>query len=267
MAPRVIKHLSDIEIDEISLVPRGANQHAKVSIAKRAPEEENMPDLYNEDGVLLPEDIELEEGDVVFDESGQAYEFVLDEGEYEEEEPELAVMGKSFPFGNPQPVQKTFRDEFMEELSKAYTDEERDQVISKAFDVMQQYAEEAEQYGEVAKAERDLRLTREYISKAAEYNVPIDPEELGPVLYRMAETMDYNDCAVIHKALVSSGSAIFDEVGYIGGGDNTDVMSQVSAFADQQVQKADVNQAELIAKTFDMNPEAYDQYLAEQRGF
>ena len=64
--PRV-KELRDMEIDEISLVDRPANQHAKVVIAKRATEEDIVPEeIYNEDGELLDAEL-LEEGDVVFD--------------------------------------------------------------------------------------------------------------------------------------------------------------------------------------------------------
>lgn len=277
MAPRVRKHLSDIEIDEISLVDRGANQHAAVTIAKRAPEEENMPELFDEEGNLLGDDHELHEGDVVYDGDGQAYEFVLEDEESDEggenepeEERELEpAVSKAFQSKTQRsPVEKSFRDEVLEELSKAYTDEERDQVIAKAFDQMEAYSQQVEQAERIAKSERDLRLTREYVSKAAEYNVPIDPNDLGPVLYRMAETMSYDDCATIHKALESAGAALFDEIGHIGGGDNNDIMSQVQAYVNDNVSKSeDYNEADSISKAFDMNPEAYDQYLAEQRGF
>lgn len=87
--PRV-KELTNMEIDEISLVDRPANQHAKVVIAKRADEEENMPEeIYNEDGELLDMD-GVAEGDVVFDEEGQAF-VVVDEDVAEEE---LEEVGK-----------------------------------------------------------------------------------------------------------------------------------------------------------------------------
>ena len=91
----------------------------------------------------------------------------------------------------------------------------------------------------IAKSERDLRLTREYISKAAEYNLPVAPEELGPVLYRMAETMSYDDCAVIAKCLETAGEIIFEETGYTGGGDNADIYSQVEAHAYDTFGKAE----------------------------
>ena len=107
--PRPVKELSNIEIDEISLVDRPANQHAKVAIAKRATEEDNVPDeqIYDENGQAL--DVEqLELGDVVFDSEGNAYAVELDDesGESEEEpseeieaedESELELVGKALP--------------------------------------------------------------------------------------------------------------------------------------------------------------------------
>ena len=328
MKPRVVKHLSNIEIDEVSLVDRGANQHATVAIAKRAPEEETMPKLFNEEGQLLDEN-SLEDGQQVYDEDGTAYVFTLDEDEdgddveaaeddnedEDAETPELAGVGKAFGFaggvrpnafnpsgtkkktaqagatpafragagtttGRPRMagaasaggaggVAKSFSEGVMEELSKAYSDEERDAVLSKAFGAVETFRQAAEESAMIAKSERDLRLTNEYISKAAEYNLPVDAEELGPVLYRMAETMDYDDCRVIAKCLEAAGSALFDEVGYIGGGDNVDIMDQVEAQAQELVGKAagGVDSADVIGQIFEQNPEAYDEYLASRRGY
>jgi len=243
-------------------VDKGANQHAMITIAKRAPEEDQMPELYNEEGQLLDENA-LEDGQIVYDEEGNAYQFELDGEEVEQEEPEL--VGKS-AFFNSQPAQNQptgFAASVMEELSKAFSDEDRDKVIAKALGRMEELEAQQREYQEVAKAERDLRLTREYISKAAEYNLPVDPAELGPVLYRMAETMDYDDCAVIAKCLESAGEILFQEVGYQGGGDNNDIMSQVERHAveiGKSAAPADV------MSVFEENPDAYDQYLAAQRG-
>jgi len=263
MAPRPARKLTNMEIDEISLVDKGANQHAMITIAKRAPEEETMPEFYNEDGQLLAEDASLNDGDIIYDEDGNAYEFSLDADEEVAEEREPEPVGKSAFFNTPAP-RSNFAAQVMEELSKAYTDDDRDAVIAKALGRVEELENQYSQAELIAKSERDLRLTREYISKAAEYNVPVDPEELGPVLYRMAETMDYDDCAVIAKALEGSGAMIMDEIGYIGGGDNSDVMSQVELHAQQEFGKS--VDAESITKVFDMSPQAYDEYLASQRG-
>lgn len=340
MKPKVVKHLTDMEIDEISLVDRGANQHATVAIAKRAPEEESMPEIYTEDGELLDEN-SLQDGQIVYDGEGNAYQFTLDpdeepgdeevdgdvvapdeedEGEFTEEgsdELELAGVGKAFGFaggttqGASKPFQpstpatpfrvgaglntqkkkplgagggampqrprlggavarptvaKSFQEQVLEELSKAYTDEDRDAVLSKAFAEVDAYKLQAAEAEQIAKSERDLRLTNEYISKAAEYNVPVDARDLGPVLYRMAETMSYEDCSVIHKCLEAAGQAIFEEVGYIGGGDNVDVLDQVSAQAQEMVTKAaGTSQEDAWESILDQNPAAYDEYLAQSR--
>lgn len=332
MKPKVVKHLSDIEIDEVSLVDRGANQLAAVAIAKRAPEEENMPELYNEEGQLLDEN-SLVDGQLVYDEAGTEYRFELDDdvepGEDEDEadeeveevveERELASVGKAFgqgPTTGPstfgakkktaaQPafragagvgmkplkpaatmgggmpqrpnlgsaaarptVAKSYSEQVMEELSKAYSDEERDAVLSKAFAEVDGYRLQAVEAVKIAKSERDLRLTNEYISKAEEYNLPVDANALGPVLYRMAETMSYEDCSVIAKCLESAGSMIFDEIGNIGGGDNVDIMDQVNAQAQELVTKAaDSTVPDMVNQIFESNPQAYDEYLATRRGY
>lgn len=249
---RRVKELTDIEIDEISLVDIPANQHARVAIAKRATKEDNVPEIYNENGELLDADL-LEPGDTVFDAEGNAFEVVLEDVEVAEydEEPEL--------------VGKNFADEIRTELSKAFSDVERDDVISKAMARVAELEARASVAEEIAKSERNLRLLGEYTEVAKGYNIPVDPQELAPVLMRMSETMSFEDCSVIHKALSNAGSRIFDEVGYIGGGDNLDIMSQVSAFLDEGVSKSEsVSKADQVEDFFRNNPSAYDQYRAEQ---
>ena len=264
-----------MEIDEISLVDKGANQHAMITIAKRAPEEDTMPEFYHEDGNLLAEDEQLEVGQVVYDADGNAYEYTLGEEETpaaEERQPEPVGKSANFGFSTARKgakngkggVKKNFTDEVLEELSKAYSDEDRDAVIAKALGKVEELQAAQSQAVEIAKAERDLRLTREYIAKAADYNLPVDPTELGPVLYRMAETMSYDDCAVIAKCLEGAGSMIFEEKGYIGGGDNTDILSQVEARAVEIGKSAS---PENVTAVFDQSPEAYNEYLASRRGF
>jgi hypothetical protein len=254
-----------MEIDEISLVDKGANQHAVVTIAKRAPEEDEMPSMYYEDGSPVDENT-LEDGDIVFDDEGNAYQYDVS-AEVEEEEKELATVGKSAFFDQAKNTgEPSWAEKVREELSKAYTDTERDEVLSKAFGRIDELEASQRKAEEIAKSERDLRLTREYIAKAADYNLPVDPQDLGPVLYRMAESMSYEDCSVIAKCLESAGQMLFDEIGYQGGGDNVDIMSQVEAFADQGVSKSEgFSKSAAIAGVFDENPQAYDEYLSAQR--
>lgn len=352
---RKVKELSDMEIDEISLVDRPANQYASVLIAKRDDTEEvSVPEIYDEDGSVLTDFDALEEGQVVFDADGQAYEVEFnsdddedpeddtdedesedDESEDEDSEEDLVEVGKGMAsavkgmasafkggFKNPSLAPKasgnsaakgfkstfnagqhvgahkaayaggsalvtgaaggavaqnqfgksaSFADEIRESLSKALGDAERDEVISKAMEQVQVLSESLQVAEEIAKSERDLRLTREYIEVAKAYNVPVDANDLGPVLMRMAEVLPDEDLAVIHKALSSAGEMIFDEIGYIGGGDNVDVLSQVDNIIDGAIQKnaegANISKAEAMADFFASNPAAYDEYLADKRGF
>ena len=97
-------------------------------------------------------------------------------------------------------------------------------------------------------------------------------EELGPVLYAMAEAefdggLPQGTCSVIHKALSAAGSMLFEELGFQGGGDNADVFTQVEAAVKQSVSKAAGNttEAAALAEFFEANPEFYDAYLAEQQ--
>lgn len=316
--PRV-RQVSDMLIDEISLVDVPANQHAAVVIAKRATEEDSVPEtqIYDETGQEL--DIEsLQVGDVVYDTEGQPFEVVLDEDDQPndfnamgENADELAEVGKSFTGGlmrgaktgaqgvglkggatksgmqtgaflrrnraaigagaagvgagaaGGAMIKKSFADEIREELAKAASDVERDEVLAKALDEVGELSKRLEQAEEIAKAEQDLRLTREYVEVAKSYNIPVDPDELGPVLKRMSETMSYEDCSVIAKALENSGGLIFDEVGFIGGGDNTDVFSQVEAVIEDSIAKADgsVSKSAAVETFFDQNPDAYEAYL------
>lgn len=257
--PKPATRLRDMEIDEVSVVDKGAAADALIAIAKRATQEVDMPSYTYEDGTPVTED-QLAEGDIVFDEAGNAFEYVLEDAAVEDEPAEvddtveLEPVGKS-AFGS-------FTDEIREEIAKAFSGSGQDQtavkeLFSKAaaeIDSLRQRAASAE---EIAKAERDLRMTDAYISKAASYNLPIAADELGPVLYRMAETMSYEDCSVINKCLTAAGATIFAEIGNVGGGDNEDILTQVSKAAEA----GGVDTTAIL----DANPDAYSAYLADQR--
>lgn len=255
--PKQVKQVTDMVIDEISLVDRPANQHAQIVIAKAATQEDQVADYYTADGA--PVDVDsLEVGDVVFDADANAFEFVV-----EDEKPELETAGVAkSAFGQSHAEPNSSLDALRAELSKALSEDDRDSVLSKALDQVAVFEKRATEAERIAKSERDLRLEREYISKAAEYNVPIPAEDLGPVLMRMAETMPYEDCAVIHKALTTAGQILFEELGYEGNGDNADPFKQVEAYLEEQVTKSDVSKAQATTDFYFDHPEAYDEYVA-----
>jgi hypothetical protein len=262
--PQQVKVVTDVEVDEISLVDRPANQHAAVVLAKRATQEDSVADEYfNADGAAVEIDA-LKPGDIVYDADGGAYEIELDD------EPELATVGKSAFLSEHEvdPVSKSLTDALREELSKAIAADDNGaqaEVLSKALEEISKADKRAAEAERIAKAERDLRLQREYIAKAAEYHVPVPAEELGPVLMRMAEGLSYDDCAVIHKALTTSG-ALLVEAGAAGQADNNDPLTAIEEQLEREVSKnaGEGSRAQRLTAFFDDNPDAYERYRAER---
>jgi hypothetical protein len=272
---RAVQRVTDMEIDEISLVDRAANQSASIVFSKRADQEESMPDYLDADGDPLDLS-QFEEGDILEDEDGNQFEVSFDDDDGDEDyfdddyvaddAAQYAEVGKSaFGYSADNRLIASIR----EELSKAVDEDDRSAVLGKAFSTLAKRAEAAEyrlaQAEDVAKAERDLRLEREYISKAAEYNVPIDPEDLGPVLMRAAEALSYDDCAVLHKALVSAGEMLYTEAGFDGTSAVEDPIDRIDAFLDEQVSKGVKSSAGVMTDFFDDHPEAYDALRSERR--
>lgn len=164
---------------------------------------------------------------------------------------------------------------FLEELSKALRDEDQVEAVSKAFAAQQNAFQEelskrdahVAELTEFAKAERDLRLEREFIAKAAEFDVPVAPEELGPVLKRAAESLDMEDFSVIVKCLdaAGAGEALFGEFGKRGTADNADIFDMVDGAAEELTKNYDVTGAQAVTSVFEANPDLYDQFVANQR--
>lgn len=274
--------LSDMDFDEVSTVDKPANQYSRIVLAKRdqedgMPEQDDYEDsleIFDSEGDPVDPD-DLEVGEVVFDAEGNAWEFgpIEDEFEYEYE-PEL--VGKSAFLdgaGGVDPTSAVLAG-LSEQLSKALDDEARDEVVSKAVQGLvwenQTLAKRLAAQEEVAKREREVRLEREYIVKADSYNVPVHPEQLGPVLMRMSESMSYDDCAVIDKALTASGE-IFTELGLGGESDGNDPFAQIEEYvadAADQVAKRDglgpISKEQATVAFFENNPEAYNEYRRDQ---
>lgn len=116
MNPRTVRKLSDLQIDEISLVDRPANQHGVVAIAKRA-DEENSMGIYDADGDEVDEQ-DLEHGDVVYNDDGDEFVFVEDAAEADDREPEL--VGKAGGLNNFKAGLGAFTDGGGQSGTKAY---------------------------------------------------------------------------------------------------------------------------------------------------
>lgn len=178
------------------------------------------------------------------------------------------------PFGKSEDYVDT--NYFLEELSKALQTEDQVEVVTKAFQAQQDAFDEEltkrdqQLYAltEVAKSERDLRLEREFISKAEEFDVPVAAEELGPVLKRAAESLTMEDFSVIVKCLDAAGASeyLFGEIGKRGTADNADIFDTIEAGVEELVKRDNsLTGEQALAQVFEMNPEIYDQYTANQR--
>lgn len=111
----------------------------------------------------------------------------------------------------------------------------------------------------IAKAERDARLEREYISKAETLPmINTDKASLGGLLRRISEALSTEDAAEVEKILRAANeqiekSNLFDTLG--SGGAQTTVSASAEAKA-SEIRKAhpDLTPEQALAKAYDENP-------------
>lgn len=174
----------------------------------------------------------------------------------------LAGAGGAGAYGYSR-TKKSLGDDILDDFSKALTDRDREVVFAKMADEVEKAHAAAEEAMSWAEAEHDARLTEVFISKAAEYNLPVDAEVFGPILKSIAQTLDDEDLEVLDALFHAIGDALYDEIGYVGESSNSSVLDQVNAYADDLVTKADVSHAQAMTAMFETNPTAYDAYIAE----
>jgi hypothetical protein len=351
------KRLFDLEIDEVSLVDRPANQHGLVAIAKR--DEGEPMAFYDGDGYEVTED-EIEIGETVYDDAGNEYLMAdadelddsgegFDEGELDgdfadEFDGELvgkagssvepyfqhsgsargggnggrsygrrgpsrtrrapggarermmgearsarargsryagqasralgprgraaaaggAALGGGFAVGRRSNASKSLGDAVLQELSKAINDGDRDEVIAKMGDMVQEARDSAREAWNFAKGLAEERDLDAYTQLAQSYeHLPVPAEQLGPVLKSAAAALPPQQLAVLDRVL-SAGPVDYDELGY-GGRAESDVMTEINALANETIAKGavDLSQAEVVVGLFDANPDLYDAYNAE----
>lgn len=175
------------------------------------------------------------------------------------------------PFGKSGDFGMDTNDLFLAELAKSLDAEDNRELIGKAYEAVSKAEERAKAAEEIAKQERDLRLEREFIAKAAEFDVPVPAKELGPVLKRLAESVSKEDFQTVVKCLQASTeqNALFQEFGKRGGGSNGSILDEVEQRALSLASGDGVSKAltpeQAVAQVFDMDPAAYDRYNAERR--
>lgn len=172
------------------------------------------------------------------------------------------------PFGKSEEFEDMPEDvAFLEELAKNLEQEEQREAIYKALDLVAEAEDRASQAEEIAKAEREHRLNREYVELAKSYeHLPVSAEEFGPVLKRLHERMESEDVEVITKVFSTvddSLSSLFDEVGKRGGYDNPEAKFEAEV---NEIRKSDpdISHEQAMEQVLQSNPRMYDEYLREQ---
>lgn len=260
-----------MEIDEVSLVDRPANQHASVLISKADTPEEEAMGYVDADGNPIDESA-LEHGDVVYGDNGDPFVFVEEgrEADFEVEDFEDTDTDDR----EPALVGKSFGAEVLEAISKAVDDDDQKEAIAKAFAVQQEQIEEFRKRAEMAEAwaeqEHDQRVTEAFIAKAEEFNLPVSAEVFGPILKKMATVLDDSELDIVEKVFTEAGDMLYDEVGYVGTASNGP-LDEVEAVAKAAVSKAasggtQISEDDALIAALEMNPEAYAAYNAEYMG-
>lgn len=336
---RQVKRLSNLEIDEVSLVDRPANQHGLVAIAKAHSQEDSMS-VYDAEGREVFED-ELNVGDFVYDEDGSEYQVVAGDGiedegqEQEAPEGELQEVGKAglrqaglslgdvgnWAKGHPNAKKagaaftagrakvgegaayagrnrkalgigagvggaaglgagyaggsvgkrapKSLGEQVLETLSKSVGDDDRDAIIAKAFDGLDEIAKRNDQLEDLVYSLIAEREEQQYGEVAKSYGIPAEDADIGGLLYRASQVLPEEDVVLLDRLFTSAGEvakAYYDEVG-VAGGYESSIMAQMQAVAGEAVAKgaeAGLSQEQAITALFAANPAAYDEYEAEQ---
>ena len=282
--------LSDMEFDEVSLVNRPANQLSKVVLFK-SDEEPKMPGHYGKKRKMMDEEEEvskpghygkmkmMDEDEEEVSKPGHKMKDDEDEETMKERMARLRAMQKSDEaIDLPGEVYdyiealESANAEMVDELSKmAEFVEGEDELLKSAdpaiVEIVKAAEERAEAAEQIAKAERDFRLEREFIAKAAEFDrLPVDAAEFGPVLKAAAEVLTEEQFDAITSVLAAANESVaqgnlFTEVGKATSFANDSSMSQIEKAAARLREGSDMTRAESIAKAVEADPSLYTEYL------
>lgn len=281
-----------MEFDEISLVTRPANQLSKVVLFKSdTTDGEDMSDTeVIEAGDEATEAEATDEADV---EKGAGYGKgkkmmgrpmpAMEDDDDDEEEP-TAKMGRKMKKDDdtielPSEVYEYISSleaanaEMVEQLEKAAEEEAKTEDILKSADpqiveLVKAAEERAVAAEQIAKAERDFRLEREFIGKAAEMtNLPIEAEAFGKVLKAAAEALDTEVFESLMSVLTAANEGIgsgslFAEVGKSGSFENDGATSEINKAAARLIEaNPSLTHEQAVAKAVESDPTLYNAYL------
>jgi predicted nuclease with TOPRIM domain len=248
------KKVTDINLSEISLVDKGANPDAFIMLMKRKTGGQNMEKLQKKYDALVTEKEALQKK---YDDLVTEVEALKKNGE------KLEADGKALQKQHDDLIAKHAKepdpkDEMSEDVKKRFEDlEKKDKASS---DLIAKLLDE--------KAEAI------YLEKAKGYkNLPIKPEEFGPILKRVAGgAATEEDMKKMEEVLKAADEAIeqgrlFKEQGSDGPGlSGGDALKKVEAKAGE-LMKSDtsLSKAQAFTKVLEEDATLYDEYLSEQQ--
>lgn len=266
--------LSGMSLDETSVVTVGAHQDADIVLFKLGEEESKLSKFLK--GVA--ENLGME-----FDQSFLAEQPVTGDTVHKED------ADMDIDFDTLEPDVRTYIEKLEERIakmedekdemeSKDESDEEKDEmeksdVLAKLDPEVRKMVEDAqtraEQAEAIAKAERDARVTAEFISKAeALSELSVNPTEFGPVLKAAAETLDPEQYAEIERVLKAANEAVASAGMWNEFGKTTVTPSTTEAKIDTlakslQAQDPALSYEAAYTKALEQNPGLYTEALNE----
>lgn len=270
--------LTDMEFDEISLVTRPANQLSKVVLYKSGdmdmPEAEDevfdLDDTLDKGGYKKDDDDESET-DRIVDEDEAILRLKESKKKVKKDEEVESMLNYIEALESANETLMAKLDEAGEESVEEYDHilKGADPEIVELFKAAEERAAVAE---EIAKAERENRLQREFIEKAATYDsLPVETATFGIVLKDASESMDADTYDALTTVLAAANEAIsqgglMSEIGVTKSFDAGSGMGRIEQVASVlQAENTDLTREAAIAKAVTDDPSLYDIYNEERR--
>lgn len=302
---KTANRLSDMEFDEVSLVTRPANQLSKVLLFKSDTDsEEAMPEVAEEEVVESNEEVVEETTDETTEvEKGKMKKMpkmeieVSEEDDMEEDGEEEMPMKKKGKMKKDETAEvevpaevieyiealESANEELMASIEKMEAEKQAEQAqveeeILKSADprlveIVKAAEERAAAAEAIAKAERDFRLEREFVAKAAELEaLPVKADEFGMLLKSVADVLTEEQYDAIWNVLTAANasiakSAMFGEVGKSSATSDGDGPMNIIEKAAARLMNDEPNltKEQAIAKAVAADATLYTQYIREGR--
>jgi hypothetical protein len=300
---KTANRLTDMEFDEVSLVNRPANQLSKVLLFKSdTVSEDEMPEVEVEEVVteeVSSEELSVEEsiekgkgkkkkmppqmeGDV--EDAADAADMAEEDDSYMKKgkmkkDDEVEIPAEVFEYIE---SLESANAELMDSIEKMQNEknaelaQQEEEILKSADPRLVQIVKAAEERAiaaeTIAKAERDFRLEREFVSKAQELgSLPLNADSFGMILKSAADVLTTEQYDAIWQVLSAanaqiSAGGIFGEVGKSTVSATDTPMSAIEqAAARLRQEDSSLSKEQAIAKAVSADASLYNQYIREGR--